>query len=328
MPSVGAQAEQHAAQHVAALVVGAEQVACGSARRRSGRGAGACCWCRDRTARSSGAKIAASTTTKQEERGGRRRRIAQDAPPHRVLAPDRGDGALVGFALQRQGGVGHRARDPRIEIGVEHVDGQVDRHEADGEDQDRALRQREVARGDGADRHAADARPGEHGLGDDRAAEQEADLQADQRDDRDHRVAQRVTDGDAPVRGALGARRAHIVGAQRFEQRRARHARHRSDEHRAQGDRGQDDAGQPAARPDRAVAALEGQQALPPTYWISSRPTQNTGTDTPITDSAMMMRSIRGRADTRRHRAERDAERHRPDQAGQHQLGRGADGRD
>ena len=47
------------------------------------------------------------------------------------------------------------------------------------------------------------------------------------------RVAQCVTDGDVPVRGALGARRAHIVGAERFEQRRACHARHRSDEHRA-----------------------------------------------------------------------------------------------
>ena len=36
----------------------------------------------------------------------------------------------------------------------------------------------------------------------------------------------------------------------------------------------------------------KGSRPAPPTYWISSRPTQNTGTDTPITDSAMMTRSI------------------------------------
>ena len=36
----------------------------------------------------------------------------------------------------------------------------------------------------------------------------------------------------------------------------------------------------------------KGSRPAPPTYWISSSPTQNTGTDTPITDSAMMARSI------------------------------------
>ena len=36
----------------------------------------------------------------------------------------------------------------------------------------------------------------------------------------------------------------------------------------------------------------KGSRPAPPTYWISSRPTQNTGTDTPMTESAMMARSI------------------------------------
>ena len=173
---------------------------------------------------------------------------------------------------------------------------------------------------DGAHRHAADAGPGEHGLGDDRAAQQEADLQADQRDHRDHGVPQCVTDGDAPVRGALGARGAHIVGAERFEQRRARHARHRSDEHRAQGHGGQDDAEEARCRPNGPVAPLEGQQAraadILDQQQADPEHRHRHAHHRQRHDGAI----DQGAATTRRQRAERDAERHRPDQAGQHQL--------
>ncbi len=64
----------------------------------------------------------------------------------------------------------------------------------------------------------------------------------------------------------------------------------------------------------------KGSRPAPPTYWISSSPTQKTGTDTPITDSAMMARSTRVPRRRAARGTERDAERHRPDQAGQHQL--------
>ena len=64
MPSVARRPNRMRRDHVAALAVGAQQEVAGSARRRSGRGAGACCWSRDRTARS-------------RVRGSRRRRSAK-----------------------------------------------------------------------------------------------------------------------------------------------------------------------------------------------------------------------------------------------------------
>ena len=54
-----------------------------------------------------------------------------------------------------------------------------------------------VAAADRLDQPLADAGPGEDRLGQDRAGEQHADLQADHRDDRDQRVAQRVDADDA-----------------------------------------------------------------------------------------------------------------------------------
>ena len=108
----GAQAEQDATDHVASLVVGAQQ------EIRAARAA-------DRAQpqphvgrigikrRDPGREQSGADDHDEEEGRGGRRRIAQDAPPYGVLAPDRGDGALVGLALQRQGGVGH----PRAILG-------------------------------------------------------------------------------------------------------------------------------------------------------------------------------------------------------------------
>ena len=56
--------------------------------------------------------------------------------------------------------------DPRIEHGVEHVDDEVDDHEAGGHEQHDALQDHEVAGVDGADQQPADARQGEDGLDD------------------------------------------------------------------------------------------------------------------------------------------------------------------
>ena len=59
----------------------------------------------------------------------------------------------------------------------------------------------------------ADAVDVEDALGDDRAAHQGAEVGADERDDRDQRVAQQV-DADHPAPGqALGGRGADVVGA-------------------------------------------------------------------------------------------------------------------
>ena len=61
---------------------------------------------------------------------------------------------------------------------IEEVDEQVAQDEADGDQQHDALHQRVVAREDRVDHQAADAGQREDVLGDDRAADQRAELQA------------------------------------------------------------------------------------------------------------------------------------------------------
>ena len=94
-----------------------------------------------------------------------------------------------------------------------------------------ALQQRVVAFVDRIDGRQADARVGEHVLDGDRAADDEPERQRDQRDDRQHRVAQAVLAHDRPVAEALGARRQHVVLAQRLEHRRAHDQRVLAVEH-------------------------------------------------------------------------------------------------
>ena len=67
------------------------------------------------------------------------------------------------------------------------------------EQQHERLDHRIVAHVDGIDQQAAEARPVEHLLDDDRAAEQEAELQAHHRHHRNQRVAQPVLDDDAAL---------------------------------------------------------------------------------------------------------------------------------
>src|SRR5215210_2152130 len=74
--------------------------------------------------------------------------------------------------------------DPWVEEGIHDVDDQVrqdDRHRAD---QHGALHDRHVALLDGVERQPADARDVEHALGEDRTAEQDAEIEAEDRDDR------------------------------------------------------------------------------------------------------------------------------------------------
>ena len=107
-----AQAEQNAAHHVAALVVRTEQEV-GAARAADRAEAQAHVGRVGIERRDPGREDRGADDHDQEQGRGRGGRIAQDAAPHGVLAPDRGDGALVGFALQGQGRVGH----PRAILG-------------------------------------------------------------------------------------------------------------------------------------------------------------------------------------------------------------------
>src|ERR1051325_10402087 len=81
-----------------------------------------------------------------------------------------------------------------------------------------------------------DAGPREHGLGDERAAEEGAELEPGQRDQRDERVAERVTQQHRAPAQPLGVRRADVVLAHDLEDARPRVAaprrRHPEPEHR------------------------------------------------------------------------------------------------
>src|ERR1051325_7940327 len=73
---------------------------------------------------------------------------------------------------------------PGIDGGIKSVDEKIDRDERDRVHEHDAGHERIVARRHARDEKAADAGPGEDSLDDDRAAEQRAELEADDRDDR------------------------------------------------------------------------------------------------------------------------------------------------
>ena len=83
----------------------------------------------------------------------------------------------------------------RIEREIDDVDRQIDEHEPDGDDEHRSLHHGDIARQDPLVERVTHSRPGEDVLGEDRASEQETDLQTGDRDDRRQRVSQRVARG-------------------------------------------------------------------------------------------------------------------------------------
>ena len=95
--------------------------------------------------------------------------------------------------------LGHRSTsvlDAGIDDAVGDVREQVREHDEHRGDQQDAHEDRVVELARRVDRELADARPREDRLGDDRAREQERDLEADVGDDRQQRVAQRVLEVD------------------------------------------------------------------------------------------------------------------------------------
>ena len=108
---------------------------------------------------------------------------------------------------------------------------------------------RHVELADRVGRVLADALEVEDRLGEDRAAaEHRAEVEAPERDDRDHRVAQHVADHDLALRQALRARGAHVVLVDRVEHVRAQHARVEADEQDRQRGPGQDQVVGPVDR--------------------------------------------------------------------------------
>src|SRR5882672_4743025 len=103
------------------------------------------------------------------------------APPanaSRRVRRERPTGAAVGAA-----GASSAGADAGIEDAIEQVDEEVDHDEEDGREEDRALHHGIVAVVDRLDREPPDARPREHGLGHDGAAQQGPELQPGDRHD-------------------------------------------------------------------------------------------------------------------------------------------------
>src|SRR5215217_3596132 len=99
----------------------------------------------------------------------------------------------------------------RIDEGVEDVHDEAHDDDEERSEQDGALDLGQVEAHDRVEGEASDALDVEDGLGEDRPAEQDADVEAEQRDDRRDRRPDAVAEDDAPLRQALRAGCADVV---------------------------------------------------------------------------------------------------------------------
>src|SRR6266508_2632775 len=111
--------------------------------------------------------------------------------------------------------------DARIEDAVQHVHDEVGHDHHDGDEHDEVLHDGVVAPEDGLDQEARHAGQVEHGLGDDETADQERELDTDDRHDRQDRVLERVAPDDVALPLALGPGRADVILAHDLEEGRA-----------------------------------------------------------------------------------------------------------
>src|SRR6266481_5444814 len=107
--------------------------------------------------------------------------------------------------------------DPRVEEAVDHVDQQVQRDDAGGQEQVDALDDGVVTPGDGVEQELPHAGDDEDALHDDGPAEEGRELEAHHGDHRDHRVLEDVAGDDERLRQTLGPRGADVVLAQHLE---------------------------------------------------------------------------------------------------------------
>src|SRR5438552_9764328 len=111
---------------------------------------------------------------------------------------------------------------PRIGDRVEDIREQASRDDHHGGHEEETEDHRVILVVERVEVESADAGPREHRLRDEGAAEEVAELETAQRDERDERVAQRVTQEDRALAQALGARGADVVLADDLENARAR----------------------------------------------------------------------------------------------------------
>src|SRR6266542_1275243 len=125
---------------------------------------------------------------RREPSGEMARRTRRRGAPRGELEMVREIRAAAARATAREG-IASSEPDPRVEIGVDHVHQKIDDHKGAGKEEHRGLHDRVVAVEDGLDGEATHAGPGEDGLGDDRAAEEQAQLDLHEGPGRDELVA-------------------------------------------------------------------------------------------------------------------------------------------
>src|SRR5690348_4795602 len=139
---------------------------------------------------------------------------------------------------------------PRIGERVNQVRQQIDEHVGNGDEQNAALEQRIVAGFDGLHGEASDARPGKNCFGDDGAGEQRPELQSENGENGNQRVAKSVAEEDGAFAEAFGARGADVVAGKLFEDGGAHHARENGGERGAKSNGGKDEMPEAAASAD------------------------------------------------------------------------------
>src|SRR5215217_3235943 len=122
-----------------------------------------------------------------------------------AAAPASSSGAVVSGAAMTHAGVEDR---------VEQVRDEVREHDDHGEDENDALDHRDVAVRDGLQELLADARQGKDLLDDHRGTDERPEIEPDDREQAEQRVAEGVPDEHAPRADALRLGRRHVVLAQ------------------------------------------------------------------------------------------------------------------
>src|SRR5262245_53188153 len=107
--------------------------------------------------------------------------------------------------------------DAWVEHHVHQIDQEIYEHDDDGDEHHQVLHDRVVTPADGLDEEACHAGDVEYRLGDDQSTNQERSLDADDRDHRQHRIAQCMLVVDGGFRSTLRTCSADVVLTQHFQ---------------------------------------------------------------------------------------------------------------
>src|SRR5262245_14084317 len=137
--------------------------------------------------------------------------------------------------------VSSRVSNAWIQERIAQVDQQIDHNERERGDEREALHLLVVTGDDGVDSEGAKSRHGEQGLHDDRAADEEADLEPHHGHGRDQGILERVLQHDGPLAQALGPSGRDVLRPDDLEHARTKQPRQKSGPPDAERERGHED---------------------------------------------------------------------------------------